>query len=348
MVNRLQIKSKPLTREESNHKFRLQEVVLIGFYEQAKFSELTMDMFRMLQALERDPFLKNTETSTFTEDNTHLTADSASTKTSEQKNGSITAASKRGNPHKYLLYRPSIAQVQVHLAASFKDTADHTAMLVYLSGPGLYSEDSKISGGVSTAGRKADVISCIHTADLIPYTRKAMFLIVESDNSSAFVNFGSPFGAPVVCLMSPRQTPSGLLEHDYRYGSLFTMFLHSPVQAFCLVSKITECTDEQWSFLVAKMKVIEDHLLTFLSADTTLHKHIVKFMEDDFCRRLIVRYVLCLSMLNRHTLFTGSQYLPKISPPQDISTEVGDTVLQTHLTDLIKSIPTAQNLWKQQ
>lgn len=34
----------------------LQEVIIVGAYqEQVKFSELTLDMFRMLQTLEREP-----------------------------------------------------------------------------------------------------------------------------------------------------------------------------------------------------------------------------------------------------------------------------------------------------
>ncbi len=97
--------------ERPGEKLRLQEAILVGSYQkQIKFSELTLDMYRMLQSLEREPV--------FLPDKT-----------------------KRPNPHKYLLHRPSLSQLLVYISAAFKDTSDHSALLLYMSADGCgYAE----------------------------------------------------------------------------------------------------------------------------------------------------------------------------------------------------------------
>ena len=49
------------------------------------------------------------------------------------------------------------------------------------------------NGGVATSSRKradktdpSDRIHCLHPADLVPFTRKPLCLIIDSDNSTAF------------------------------------------------------------------------------------------------------------------------------------------------------------------
>ena len=77
---------------------KLQEAILVGNYQnQIKFSELTLDMYRMLQSLEREP------------NSTQLPAAS-----------DPASMVKRSNPHKYLLYRPTIAQLLLYIATAHK------------------------------------------------------------------------------------------------------------------------------------------------------------------------------------------------------------------------------------
>ncbi|KAK3527261.1 hypothetical protein QTP86_018624, partial [Hemibagrus guttatus] len=74
---------------------------------QVKFSELTIDMFRMLQALEREPVNLATQTT---------------------KPGTLEPnekPAKRENPHKYLLYKPTFSQLYTFLSASFKDSRSY-------------------------------------------------------------------------------------------------------------------------------------------------------------------------------------------------------------------------------
>jgi hypothetical protein len=141
----------------------LQEILIVGSAsEQVKFSELTMDMFRMIQTLEREP----------QEDYNHIydaspapgrvpygvpgqkgyRVPTRATKNTHQfffsyiENGE--RPSRRENPHKYLLYKPTLSQVLVFLASGFKELPANGALLLYLSSDGCFSttkhpEDSK-------------------------------------------------------------------------------------------------------------------------------------------------------------------------------------------------------------
>jgi hypothetical protein len=83
---------------------RLQSAILVGNRQhQVKFSELTLDMFRMMIALERD----------------HKT---------------IPKPEKRGsNPRKFLLYRPTISTVLQYLSSAQREQREDGVMLCYVS-----------------------------------------------------------------------------------------------------------------------------------------------------------------------------------------------------------------------
>ena len=86
---------------------------------------------------------------------------------------------------------------------------------------------------------------CLYPGDLYPYTRKPLFVVVDSDNSFVFQQIPRYFGQPLIVLMSPQDTPPGL--RDLRHaGSLFTLFLHSPLAAFCLVCNIASLPIHHW------------------------------------------------------------------------------------------------------
>lgn len=142
----------------------LQEILIVGSAcEQAKFSELTMDMFRyvmknpsrnptlnhlkffrMLQTLEREP----TESATNPLSMSHgLHGHDASPAASRippygvpgSKGYLENGRHYRDNPHKYLLYKPSISQLLVFLASGFKELPLGGALLLYMSADGCFS-----------------------------------------------------------------------------------------------------------------------------------------------------------------------------------------------------------------
>lgn len=95
---------------------------------QVKFSELTLDMFRMLQALEREP----------QEDiNQMYDVSPAPGRMPFQENGDQRSG-KRENPHKYLLYKPTFSQFFVFLASGFKELPVNGVLLLYLSADGCF------------------------------------------------------------------------------------------------------------------------------------------------------------------------------------------------------------------
>lgn len=145
----------------------LQEILIVGSAcEQAKFSELTMDMFRMLQTLEREP-MEGTHPMTILGGGmlpmigTHggpLDASPAAGRLpygpkAYGENGSGIGSGLSGigplgggdrrpcrdNPHKYLLYKPSISQLLVFLASGFKELPPGGALLLYMSADGCFS-----------------------------------------------------------------------------------------------------------------------------------------------------------------------------------------------------------------
>ena len=121
------------------------------FCAKVKFSELSVDMFRMLQTLEREP----------QEDiNNQLMFDQSPAPgrqpvvrvgppTSPQSNTALYTTlhnvcmcscvlqegmtGARENPHKYLLYKPTFSQLMTFLASGFKELPASGAMLLYLS-----------------------------------------------------------------------------------------------------------------------------------------------------------------------------------------------------------------------
>lgn len=118
-------------------------------HEQVKFSELTLDMFRMLQALEREP----------QEDVNQIYDSSPAPGMMPNENGLDSRHFRRENPHKYLLYKPTFSQFLVFLSSGFKELPVNGVLLIFLSADGCFinskqPEDSKfvsLYGGPPTS-----------------------------------------------------------------------------------------------------------------------------------------------------------------------------------------------------
>ncbi|XP_012256360.1 protein SCAI [Athalia rosae] len=300
----------------------LQEILIVGnCSDQVKFSELSMDMFRMLQTLEREP----------REDPAHL-HDASPAGRLPFRPGPYPAengAPRRDNPHKYLLYKPTYSQVQVFLASGFKELPANGALLLYLSADGCFStvkqpeEMGYDLGGVSTSSKRdpehgkrptgGKEPHCLYPGDLYPFTRKPLFVVVDSDNSFVFQQIPRYFGQPLMVLMSPQDTPPTL--RDLRHGgSLFTLFLHAPLAAFCLICNVGSLPVHHWDrcqTYVERFLVEASRLVTRSRCETS----VLQFFGDDFLRLLLVRYVFCDVVLNLHRSFRTRQQRPRCHPP---------------------------------
>lgn len=355
-------------------KLKLQEAILVGNYQkQIKFSELTLDMYRMLQSLEREPFTihpsatakKPVDTNPTEkkegvvpkEDQNTVNNNIKITNANANSNGSLDKLNKRSNPHKYLLYRPSLSQLMVYISTAFKDTSDGSALLLYLSADGCVYPDQTVpgyGGGVITSQRakasadrtiianpssntaagatsvsstnappttsasttaattgnnalaatglnptasntnaatttlSTDIsattpsVHCLHPADLIPFTRKPLFLIVDSNNSVEFKNMPNVFDQPVMCLMSPINYPSSVQDKS-EIGSLFTLFLHTPLLGFCSVSDIGNLDQQKWDSCVQKISIMEKAIGDLLITDATVGNVFLIYDNNFIC-----------------------------------------------------------------
>ncbi|ORZ24556.1 hypothetical protein BCR42DRAFT_446487 [Absidia repens] len=519
----------PVQQLEKPQGLRLQEAILVGNYQnQIKFSELTLDMYRMLQSLEREPISSSSNkigakdlqhprdhTSTLATEkkdaNGPSNANSPTNAYSLQHDKGHHGSSKRMNPHKYLLYRPTFTQLLVYIATAFKDTGDNAVMLLYISADGCVNESSRgygFNGGVSTSQRKTNsstvnvssnnpantanntaatpgtpsaagttiasnagtgnVISgamdstqppgiplssanitsnmnttsgtattimggnpastssgskltnttnaatisstghsnvggtggtgssgtsgppnlatsaaplaaaaaatitttttpiasttsamtaspvalappsiqaCLYPADLIPFTRKPLFLIVDSNNSSAFQQtMPNLFDQPLMCLLSPVVYPSSIQDKS-EIGSLFTLFLHTPLLGFCSVSDIGNLDQEKWDESIYKVTQLERSIGKLLLEDIDLDISIKRFMADDFLWTFIVRFVLCGIILRCHSSFKSEKSYPTSYPniPEAIYTAPDIMALFNELT-VIADVSTYFNI----
>ena len=201
----------------------------------------------------------------------------------------------------------------------------------------------------------------LHPGDLHPFTRRPLFLVVESDNSRAFGSMPRHFEQPLVVLMSPQEMPKGfyfstsssssLLLDDLvttapavasmsasssgNKGSLYTLFLHSPLSAFCAVTNIVDIPIHLWdkcqtyidrfmteaSRLMTRCRTLGNlsdkcssitNFIMILFSDTSY----LIFMGDDFLRLLLCRHLFATVVLKAHRLFrTRAKHHPDSFPP---------------------------------
>ncbi|XP_063227251.1 protein SCAI isoform X2 [Bacillus rossius redtenbacheri] len=316
----------------------LQEILIVGnSSDQVKFSELTMDMFRMLQTLEREP----------QEDFNHIYDASPAPGRIPLDKGYMLPGSKpsyplvsgcqengdrllkRENPHKYLLYKPTLSQVLVFLASGFKELPPAGALLLYISADGCFfpvkhPDDLGYDlGGVLTSSKKeAELINkktvqmkemhCLYPGDLHPFTRKPLFIIVDSDNSFVFQNIPRYFGQPLVVLMSPQDVPAVFQDQQHN-GNLFTLFLHSPLTAFCFICNILSVPIHLWErcqSYIDRFVTEASRLFTRCRIDSAY----LQFFGDDFLRLLLLRYVFCDVVLHLHRAFKSRLFRPQCQP----------------------------------
>jgi len=149
---------------------------------------------------------------------------------------------------------------------------------------------------------------CLYPGDLIPFLRKPFLLIVDSDNSAAFSRLPRYFGQPLLVLMSPQDAPPPFHQQHHK-GSLFTLFLHSPLTAICFISNIVEIPYDIW-------QKGQHHIDRFYQEAGRLLVHAqlidpvyLQFYTDDFIRLLMLRFIFCCSVMRMHRLFRVSEHV---------------------------------------
>uniref|UniRef100_A0A2K6U290 Protein SCAI n=1 Tax=Saimiri boliviensis boliviensis TaxID=39432 RepID=A0A2K6U290_SAIBB len=323
----------------------LADALIIGnCNNQVKFSELTVDMFRMLQALEREP----------------MNLASQMNKPGMQE--SADKPTRRENPHKYLLYKPTFSQLYTFLAASFKELPANSVLLIYLSATGVFptgrsdSEGPYDFGGVLTNSNR-DIINgdaihkrnqshkeiltflhcccfpSLHPGDLYPFTRKPLFIIVDSSNSVAYKNFTNLFGQPLVCLLSPTAYPKALQDQSQR-GSLFTLFLNNPLMAFLFVSGLSSMRRGLWEKCQEYLRKINRDIAQLLTHSRSIDQAFLQFFGDEFLRLLLTRFIFCSATMRMHKIFRETRNYPESYPQLPRDETVENPHLQKHILEL--------------
>ncbi|CAG2180636.1 unnamed protein product [Oppiella nova] len=156
---------------------------------------------------------------------------------------------------------------------------------------------------------------CLYPGDLYPFLRRPVFLIVDSDNSTAFQHMPRFFGQPLVALMSPEECPPPFHDQQHK-GSLFTLFMHCPLTAVCLVSNIIELSVQLWEKGQQQIDRFLAEAGRLLVRARSVDPAYLQFYGDDFLRLQILRFIFCSVVMKMHRLFKGRRtYIPKSHPP---------------------------------
>lgn len=317
-------------------KLKLRDAILCSYNtNEVKFSELTLDNFRILQCLEWEPsgsFYKSSGT-TYTE-------------TGGQE---ISDPMLPPNPRKAVLYRPSITHFLAVLATVCEELPPDGVLLLYLSAPEyivnsneVQSDDassssssltcdniatsseknipncySRHSGGLNLGVKGNGGLNLIYPCDLHPFTRRPLFLVIDSSNSNTFKALNKAVkGELVAMLLSPRSS-SPIHDTCQPGGSQFTSFLTAPLQAFLILLGFSG-SDIQTDKLKEAEKVLSSSLNLWgemLASSETLHSVWAQVLGDPFLRRLVLRFIFCRAVLALHTpTFNKKEFIPDCSP----------------------------------
>ncbi|KAJ4833657.1 hypothetical protein Tsubulata_001293 [Turnera subulata] len=207
----------------------------------------------------------------------------------------------------------------------------------------------------------------LYPGDLIPFTRRPIFLIIDSDNSHAFkadtgnhacysqdtvkkpgihVLHGVERGETAALLLSPPKPAfrnvSGV--DITRNGSQFTFFLTAPLQALCQMVGIsspdtdTDVYNDAEEILSTAFSEWEVILCTSKNLDLVW----AQVLSDPFLRRLILRFIFCRSVLSAFCASEDEeQFLPVCLPQLPGSVSAISEVVQSAVLRLANHLKIA-------
>uniref|UniRef100_A0A804QCM3 Protein SCAI n=1 Tax=Zea mays TaxID=4577 RepID=A0A804QCM3_MAIZE len=292
-----------IARFHSKRVLKLKEAVLTSYRRnEIKFTELTLDTFRMLQCLEWEPTGSyQIAAKELTENGTVSDQSGPSGLIDIQLSTEISDGSLPSNPQKAIIYHPTAAHLLAVLATICEELSQDSILLIYISASGPNN---------------------LYPDDLIPFTRYPLFLVIDSENSHAFkVIHNSEKGEPAALLLSPRTSSAMPGVESTAHGSQFTYFLTAPMQAFCQLAGITSDIDTDTyanaeNILFSALEEYEGILCTSVGLNNVWGQ----ILPDPFLRRLILRFIFCRAVLF-YFHSDEHEYLPTCLPslPESVS-----------------------------
>ncbi|KAL3537177.1 hypothetical protein ACH5RR_000543 [Cinchona calisaya] len=326
---------------EAKRKLKLKDALLCSYHpNEVKFSELTLDTFRMLQCLEWEPSGSFYQTSSAPSSGTSVGQNGAPGPSRVNYSHDIADPMLPPNPRKAILYRPSVTHFVAVLSTICEELPPDGVFLIYISASGdkvitghTESDRSNPTSGhseggcfdnrtgcLNIGGRGNGGSNCIYPCDLIPFTRTPLFLIVDSDISGAFKAIdGTEKGEPVAMLLSPTASlPISAMDSSRQpSGSSFTNFLTAPLQAFILLLGFTSADIETDMYNKAE-KLLSSSLNqwgSLLASSDNLNPVWAQILSDPFLRRLLLRFIFCRAVLGLYTrTFKKIEFLPECVP----------------------------------
>ncbi|XP_077235090.1 signal transducer, putative (DUF3550/UPF0682) isoform X2 [Tasmannia lanceolata] len=401
---------------EAKRGLRLRDAILSSYHHnEVKFTELTLDTFRMLQCLEWESsgsFYPKRESDTNGNDS-NIGQNGAGGPHCATHLPEIKDYALPPNPRKAILYRPSVTHFIAVLATVCDELPPDGILLIYLSAPGKGGEiipfpsgsrtseittentvgnfqyldlaiDAHLSspmssprnspahssaqnkgnyksssGGCLWLGSRANGgLNCLYPCDLLPFTRRPLFLIIDSDSSQAFKAIhGTEKGETVAMLLSSSSPPPVSAAGDsarHINGSQFTMFLTAPLQAFCLLLGLSASNIEMVSLSRMFQEVYNkaEQLLSSslndwglaLAASDTLDPVWAQVLCDPFLRRLLLRFIFCRAVTALHVpTFNKKECLPECLPHLPESVLPSDAAIQSVIQQLASAFCATDN-----
>ncbi|XP_008805899.2 protein SCAI homolog [Phoenix dactylifera] len=375
-----------IARFHANRVLRLQDALLTSYHHnEVKFTELTLDTFRMLQCLEWEPSgsFYQTPPKEPTDNGAFSDLSGASGLIDINLSADMTDPSLPPNPRKAIIYHPSVSHLIAVIATICEELSSDNILLIYVSASGRTHHNTVLQKDISGSllnfsrpnrvsqtshkqdsslpdppvGDKPDSNSCLESylclgprgsggfnnlypEDLLPFTRRPLFLIIDSDNSHAFKAIhGAERGEAAALLLSPER-PSSVFATDLTLnGSQFTYFLTAPLQAFCqLVGLSSDVEADVYrnaegilSSALAEWEVI-------LCTCNSLNQVWAQVLPDPFLRRLILRFIFCWAVLHLfRPIEKSSQHLPACIPSLPESVSPSSAKTQVHILQLAEN-----------
>lgn len=342
-----------IARFHSKKVLKLKEAVLTSYRRnEIKFTELTLDAFRMLQCLEWEPTGSyQIAAKELTENGTVSDQSGPSGLIDIHLSAEISDGSLPSNPQKAIIYHPTVAHLLAVLATICEELSQDSILLIYISASGSseqnfssqkfgYSSSSRSSASSAFPNDKPNSQirpdnhlwlgprgnggpNNLYPEDLIPFTRYPLFLVIDSENSHAFKAIhNAEKGEPAALLLSPRISSAMPGVESTGHGSQFTYFLTAPMQAFCQLAGITSGIDTDTyanaeNMLFSALEEYESILCTSVGLNNVWGQ----ILPDPFLRRLILRFIFCRAVIFYFHPDEQEHHLPTCLPslPESVS-----------------------------
>jgi len=210
-------------------------------------------------------------------------------------------------------------------SGNYSDSSPNPSFIGSFSG-----NNSGIGSGNNSGGFK--LAHCLYSEDLIPFLRNAMFIVAESPSSSCLLTLEQHYNVPFLALCSPASYPEQIPEITST-GSLFTFFLHSPLDAFCFSVNQTDLLNVTY---ISCQEICEKILADIKNMvhEEKLAQPCMAFLNDPLLAVLIYRFIFCCNVLQLHVHFQKSPiYLPSSNPPLP-NGMVQNKLIQSKIKDL--------------